>query len=160
MNKCLFSDKECNHLTDRSTKECQLSAWSSNLCETIAGFDYEKELEILRAIAHLRSHKEIHNIVPTWSKNSKIIRKNIPKGMHSVAKTGYIDIPCGDHYKQCLKTKNDSASYITESYDVSLKDIKELINFCEKRDLDFHINGNSVYFPGMCIRIEIKDKED
>ena len=64
-------------------------------------------------------------------------------------------IPWLDHPKF---TKNEEL--ISEPYNVNMKDIEELINFCKEHGLDFVICGDSVHFPGHTFRIILNTSED
>ena len=47
----------------------------------------------------------------------------------------------------------------SEPYDLSMRDCKRLIDFCEAKKLSFHITGLSSYYPGRTILICIEKKK-
>jgi hypothetical protein len=62
--------------------------------------------------------------------------------------------PCADHVYV-----RSNGNLISEPYNVSMTDMRDLISFCEENGLEFSISGDAIHHPS-CIRIEIKPKED
>jgi len=58
----------------------------------------------------------------------------------------YINIPCIDHIK--FGRNEEEIVLVSEPYDISMNEIKELIKFCEVRGLEFTIWGDSIHYPG------------
>jgi hypothetical protein len=71
---------------------------------------------------------------------------------------GYINIPCTDHIK--FGINEEETVLVNEPYNVHMKEIKELIKFCEIRGLEFTIWGDSIHYPGNTFGICIYCKDD
>jgi hypothetical protein len=46
----------------------------------------------------------------------------------------------------------------TEPYDLDLRDLKEIVGFCEKYNLNVSVTGRSQHAPGATVRVLISDK--
>jgi hypothetical protein len=62
---------------------------------------------------------------------------------------------CLDHIDVWLKGKNPHLM-TSQPYYVTKEDLKMLIAYCDKYDIDFQIDAESFYFPGHTIRILFK----
>jgi hypothetical protein len=86
---------------------------------------------------------------PTWFKIEEELR-----GENMI-------IPCLDHAK--FGTNGDEVVLLLEPYNVSMEDIKDLIKFCQTRNLEFEIWGSSFHNPGntlgICVRCKDKYKK-
>ena len=68
---------------------------------------------------------------------------------------GQFIIPHGawDHYK---KMGNE---FIAEPYSISKQDLKQLIQICDSKGIDFYISGDSTWYPGQTFKITYILKE-
>jgi len=72
-----------------------------------------------------------------------------------VSKVGYSII---DH---CKVHKNEDAYFlISEPYNFSMEQMKELLNVCDLENIKFSINGYSHHYPGRCLRIYFFKEEN
>ncbi len=61
----------------------------------------------------------------------------------------------------CSKeTYEKKTALISEPYDLSLEDLKELIKYCEDNNLTATLDGKSSYFPGRTLRLKLMKKEE
>ena len=75
--------------------------------------------------------------------------------MPIVLKNGFnSDLSFYDHGS--VMTKNGIKKERIEPYSLDLKQLKELVSFCEKENLDCMIDGDSTYLPGRTICISFK----
>ena len=65
--------------------------------------------------------------------------------------------PCKDH-QRFYKGRSQPMIYESHPYSVSMKDIKDLIDWCEENGLEFSIDGYSPWFPMNTIRISLYKK--
>lgn len=70
----------------------------------------------------------------------------------------FVNIPCMDHGR--VVKYNGTSIIISEPYNSTMSDMKELIKFCEQRSLDFIIDGDSAHFPGRCYRIIFRENKE
>lgn len=104
-----------------------------------------KELEDLHALADyirawstLRSQKEL-GFYPN----------NLPKMFETH--------PCKDH-PRFYKGISQPMIYESHPYSASMEELKELINWCEERNLEFRIDGYSPWYPMNTVRITIYEE--
>lgn len=135
--KCVFKDIDCAR-GGRSHDDCRRCRHAPYMTAHDS-----TEMHILCAVAGQREKQKkcygyFSSAQPRWLK--AIIKKN----------DGYGDnIPCTDHRRYL------DQQVINEPYNVDMSEMKELIEFCEKENLSFMIDGDSVHFPGRCFRIII-----
>lgn len=58
-------------------------------------------------------------------------------------------MPCKDHIHKTKKGNMLSS----QPYNANMTEVKKLVEFCEKHNLDFRISGGSVHFPNRCFTI-------
>jgi len=58
-----------------------------------------------------------------------------------------------------IKLYDDRKAVMTEPYGLGMREMKELVNFCEEHGLDFSIDGESTHFPGRTFRVLIFERE-
>ena len=92
---------------------------------------------------------EITDEKPAWYIIEKELRMKLDMEMF---------IPCIDHIK--FGRSENEVTLISEPYDISMENIKELIKFCELRGLQFTIWGDSIHSPGNTFEICIHCGDD
>jgi len=97
-------------------------------------------LGAVRSITHRTSMR-----IPKWIKDQDI--KEVFLG-------GTLTEYWLDHLKFSGKT------LISEPYGIGRVSVEHLIDFCNRYDLDFIIDGWSLHFPGRCVRIRILPKKE
>lgn len=70
-------------------------------------------------------------------------------------------LPCGnDHVSMWLKN-GQPHSYISQPYNLSLRELRELVDFCDTHGLTAEVTaGNSWHFPGASLLLEVKKTEE
>ena len=69
-------------------------------------------------------------------------------------------LPKDDHFSLWLKGGKPHA-YISQPYELSLNDAKELVNFCGEYNLDLLIRAfPSWHFPGRVLTVEVTKQKD
>lgn len=135
--KCVFRDEDCIRKGE-SHDECRHCRYVPTMV-----LENDVEMRCLSAVAgqrekQLEFYGSVSGKVPKWVK--AIIKNN--EGLGDF-------IPCTDHRKYLKEM------VVNEPYNVHMDKLKELITFCDENGLSFIIDGNSVHFPGRCIRILI-----
>ena len=65
--------------------------------------------------------------------------------------------PCKDH-PRFYKGISQPMIYESHPYSASMEELKELINWCEERNLEFRIDGYSPWYPMNTVRITIYEE--
>lgn len=106
------------------------------------------EYDYLRSISFFR-RKEAAKIKVKTSEYPKWYQKHLKE-------SGCGSVPGGDHTD--ITKIYDEVVYVTQPYDMNMERFKELIKFCEDRNLDFKVDGRSSHFAGVCFRVIITEK--
>jgi len=80
--------------------------------------------------------------------------QEFPKWIEKVFPDGLLMFPCASHVYV-----RSNGYLISEPYNIRMTDMKNLISFCEKENLEFSISGDALHHP-MSIRIEIQPRTD
>lgn len=140
---CIFSDEmKCTKFYCRGCKSVP------DLQKTEFG---KHSLEYIMRIAISDSRK----------KNEQAIKckndiKDCPEWINRISEDNKGLIPGGDHVE--IFEKNGDFVITSEPYHMSMGEIKELTEFCDKRDLTFRMDGVSSHNPGHTFRIYIYNK--
>lgn len=143
--KCLFNSGISCQMNESKFVYCGNCKKVPDMSEKIRpGTNQSMDYLICNAVGSDRQRREQnYNGKPQWL-NDEIKQK------------GIVNIPCMDH------TRNidylGEHVLISEPYDSNMDEIKNLIGFCEKRNLTFKITGDSVHLPGSTFRIIISKK--
>ena len=73
---------------------------------------------------------------------------------YCIKKTGFLDHTFIQN-KPNLYLFIHGKCLVSEPYHLTMKDVKELIKFCEENGLNFYIDGLSFHYPGHTLRIVI-----
>lgn len=120
------------------------------------------DTEILQAISKRRRvyNKELLEYYGTYVAEKDVwpgyCNKFFPQWYCDTLMKEFVNIPCMDHARVVKFENGGSPQIISEPYNSTMADMKELIQFCEQRGLDFQIDGDSAHFPGRCYRIIFK----
>ena len=74
--------------------------------------------------------------------------------VYFIGKTGFLDHTFIQN-KPNLYLFIHGKCLVSEPYHLTMKDVKELIKFCEENGLNFYIDGLSFHYPGHTLRIVI-----
>lgn len=119
-----------------------------NVVETLK--KHSKEIEMNREFGDILTktyvflYRQLHTDMKPSGKgrvSREIYKKITPQGIRSYS---FID-----------HSQYDGEKLIFEPYDLSLRDMKALIQICEENDLDFTISGRSLHYPGETLRITV-----
>lgn len=157
--KCIFSEKiKCvEHQMHGSQANhdkyyCRDCPHVPDLQNTRLG---KHNLEYVMRIA-ISDHRK-KNELPFLCKGGVDNIKNCPKWVYEIFDWPVCgNIPGHDHVR--IFEKNGDFVITSEPYDMSMDRVKELTEFCEKRDLTFRMDGVSSHNPGHTFRIYIYNK--
>lgn len=68
-------------------------------------------------------------------------------------------LPGGDHERR-WKKKGSTDTFTSEPYELSLRELREFVAFCDEHKLDACISTGSRHFPSSCLLVVIRRKED
>ncbi len=86
-------------------------------------------------------------------------KAKISKNLKKIFKEEYKELSPGFSDHDSYYTYSDkTVAFATEPYDLNLKDLKEIVKFCEKHNLEVSITGRSPHFPGKTVRVLISDR--
>lgn len=131
--------RECPHLPNLE------GSYIHNADPSIIGSDVSYHLLIAVGSSRERHEKEYRissgsRKVPKWAKE-------------------LCDGSCGflDHIR--LLDSDDGFRIFYEPYWIRKREIDQLLDICERYNLTYEISGRSSHMPGMCVRIELKEKD-
>ena len=111
----------------------------------------------------------------TWEDNKKSFVKS--KGLRE-AKSQSIERLIGKHSKSLLESPSPAVLpgddhpslwlkngkphvYISQPYELSIEDLKELVEFCERHSLNLHVSTwPAWHFPGSVLNVKVTKKSD
>jgi len=73
---------------------------------------------------------------------------------------GTYELDCVDHPGDILIEVNDKKIITFEPYSLGLEQLKDLITFCEEKDLEPILSGRSPYFPGKTLMVELLNRQE
>ncbi len=125
----------------------QLPEGVEELYDKLIGHEHAEDLmsAALATIADRRDKKRAkqsnQSQGPWW-----LLGRRPPDPAHTQA-------PGDDHTYSLRLRKGDRLCYISEPYNLSLGQIKEMIAFAEQWGLDFVLDGKSRWYPGWTLRV-------
>ena len=121
--------------------------------------------EVERLLSELLSLTKLH-ILKSRCENYSYGYTKLLVDDEGRSKISFFDHPFISSYRTTLMLNYKTTYFFNhrvrfsciEPYSLSLSEIKELVSFCENNNLDCDIDGNSIHYPGRCIRVLFRKK--
>ena len=137
----------------------------------IQALDRDERIEVSRKIYDIICERLLSDLVYifengekkySWKTYSYIVKlfkkspfiQHIHGNIYFIGKTGFLDHTFIQN-KPNLYLFIHGKCLVSEPYHLTMKDVKELIKFCEENGLNFYIDGLSQHYPGHTLRIVI-----